>query len=574
MINMTEEKYSEWSKPELIKEIKKLKKRKKYGILWEDKPEKVADLCKEKLPILEEDTKKEIKTDDKKPVNILIEGDNYHALSVLNYTHKGKVDVIYIDPPYNTGNKSWKYNNNYVERDDLFKHSKWLSFMDKRLRLAKNLLKRNGTIIVAIDDYEMHALRLLMDEIFGENNLLAVVVVQSKPSGRTTDKFFAICHEYYLFYAKNEKLATVELFDLTGDQAEAFKYKDEISPYKWRDFLRTGGYSTPKERPNSFYPIYFNPNSNVISVEKISNSIDILPIDTKGKERVWRQTKPSLMEAINRADIKISKRKDGTYKVLMKDRIKEGRKPKTIWDSPKYDASTHGTKLLERILQKSRSFEFPKSVHAVHDALYILTKNKKDAVILDFFAGSGTTGHALLNLNKRDNGNRKFILCTNNEDNNGTGLKIATDICYPRIQKVIQNLEKESKGKLISNRPSGLKYFKTDFVDAEPTDKNKRKMVDKSTEMLCLKEDCFDEVKEGKEFRIFKNDGKHLGIIYDDDGIEPFKKEVKKLNKKFIVYVFSLDESAREEEFEDVAELVELKPIPAVILNVYKRIFK
>ncbi|MGB2842774.1 MAG: site-specific DNA-methyltransferase [Halobacteriota archaeon] len=571
---MTEEKYSEWSKPELIKEIKKLKKRKKYGILWEDKPEKVADLCKEKLPILEEDTKKEIKTDDKKPVNILIEGDNYHALSVLNYTHKGKVDVIYIDPPYNTGNKSWKYNNNYVERDDLFKHSKWLSFMDKRLRLAKNLLKRNGTIIVAIDDYEMHALRLLMDEIFGENNLLAVVVVQSKPSGRTTDKFFAICHEYYLFYAKNEKLATVELFDLTGDQAEAFKYKDEISPYKWRDFLRTGGYSTPKERPNSFYPIYFNPNSNVISVEKISNSIDILPIDTKGKERVWRQTKPSLMEAINRADIKISKRKDGTYKVLMKDRIKEGRKPKTIWDSPKYDASTHGTKLLERILQKSRSFEFPKSVHAVHDALYILTKNKKDAVILDFFAGSGTTGHALLNLNKRDNGNRKFILCTNNEDNNGTGLKIATDICYPRIQKVIQNLEKESKGKLISNRPSGLKYFKTDFVDAEPTDKNKRKMVDKSTEMLCLKEDCFDEVKEGKEFRIFKNDGKHLGIIYDDDGIEPFKKEVKKLNKKFIVYVFSLDESAREEEFEDVAELVELKPIPAVILNVYKRIFK
>nr|QNO51616.1 hypothetical protein JFJFMGFI_00015 [Methanosarcinales archaeon ANME-1 ERB6] len=166
-------------------------------------------------------------------------------------------------------------------------------------------------------------------------------------------------------------------------------------------------------------------------------------------------------------------------------------------------------------------------------------------------------------------------MCTNNEDNNGDGLKIAEDICYPRINKVIKVLEKESKGKLISNRPGGLKYYKTDFVDAEPTDLNKRKMVDKSTEMLCLKEDCFDEIKKGQHFKIFKNSqDKHLGIIFDDDGIEQLKKEIKKLNKKFIVYVFSLDESAREEEFEDVADLVELKPIPAVILSVYKRIFK
>ena len=170
---------------------------------------------------------------------------------------------------------------------------------------------------------------------------------------------------------------------------------------------------------------------------------------------------------------------------------------------------------------------------------------------------------------------RKFILCTNNENNNGSGDKIAEDICYPRVKKVIQNLEKESKGKLVSNMPGGLKYYKTGFVDAEQTDTNKHKMVDKSTEMLCLKEDCFDEVMDGKNFKIFKNgQDKHLGIIYDDEGIEPFKKEAKKLKKQFVVYVFSLDESAREDEFEDVADLVELRPIPAVILNVYKRIFK
>ena len=154
----------------------------------EDKPEEVSELCKVSLPVLVEDKDKAILTDAQKPINILVEGDNYHALSVLNYTHKGKADVIYIDPPFNTGNKSWKYNNNYVEKDDEFRHSKWISFMNKRLRLSKNLLRTSGIIIVAIDDYEMHTLRLLMDEIFGENNRLGTIVVVHNPRGRNDDK--------------------------------------------------------------------------------------------------------------------------------------------------------------------------------------------------------------------------------------------------------------------------------------------------------------------------------------------------------------------------------------------------
>lgn len=142
---MTKEKYSEWSKPELVKEIKKLKKR-KYGIVWEDKPEEVAKLCKKKLPVLEEDKKKEIKTDENKPVNILIEGDNYHALSVLNYTHKVNIDIIYIDPPYNTGagGDSFRYNDKIIDSEDSYRHSKWLSFMAKRLNLAKKTSQRVG----------------------------------------------------------------------------------------------------------------------------------------------------------------------------------------------------------------------------------------------------------------------------------------------------------------------------------------------------------------------------------------------------------------------------------------------
>ena len=151
---MVKKNYSEWSKQELVEEIKKLEKRKKYGIVWEDKLEQVAELCKEKLPVLTEDKTKEIETDKGKPVNILIEGDNYHALSVLNYTHKGQIDVIYIDPPYNTGNEGFVYNDKIIDAEDSFRHSKWLSFMNKRLKLAKGLLSEKGIFFVSIDDNE------------------------------------------------------------------------------------------------------------------------------------------------------------------------------------------------------------------------------------------------------------------------------------------------------------------------------------------------------------------------------------------------------------------------------------
>jgi adenine-specific DNA-methyltransferase len=173
-----------------------------------------------------------------------------------------------------------------------------------------------------------------------------------------------------------------------------------------------------------------------------------------------------------------------------------------------------------------------------------------------------------LELNKEDKGNRKFILCTNNEN------KICEEVCYPRIEKII-NGYKNLKNISIDGLGGNLKYFKTNFVDGIQTDKNKKNLIDKSTEMLCLREDCFEEVKVGNSFKIFKNNqGKYLGIVYGDEGIKEIKDEVKKIGKSLIIYIFSLDESAREEEFEDIENLVELKPIPVAILNVYKRIFK
>ena len=553
---MSKKDYDNWSKTELVKEIKKLEKRKKYGILWEDKPEKVATLCKEKLPILEEDTKKEIKTDDKKPVNILIEGDNYHALSVLNYTHKGKVDVIYIDPPYNTGNgDGFRYNDKLVDKEDGYRHSKWLSFMEKRLRLARNLLRNTGIIFISIDENEFAQLKLLCDEILGENNLVAIHVWRKVVGGKNQGKI-STQHEYILTYTKNESSLKIANLPLTDDLLKKYEDEDERGKYDLRELGQGKGLSYSE----SLYYEIKAPDGTTI------------PKPPKNKGYRWSKEKWLWGLKQKPTFCMIKKVKDRWVPFVKQyldydnegNKIKRGVWPHTWLDNHGFTRS--GTKNLDDLIGEGK-FQHPKPVLLMK---YLVNLHpNKSCIVLDFFAGSGTTAHSVLELNKEDKGNRKFIVCTNNENN------ICTEVCYPRVKKVIDNLEKESRGKLISNRPGGLKYFKTDFVDAEPTDKNKRKMVAKSTEMLCLKEECFEEVKKGTDFKIFKNSqDKHLGIIYDDDGIEPFKKEVKKLNKQFVVYVFSLDESAREEEFEDMNGNVELRPIPAVILNVYKRIFK
>lgn len=557
-------------KEKLLAEIerlkKELKKRKKYGLVWEEKPEEVVEICKEKLPILKEVKGKEIMTDPDKPVNLLIEGDNYHALSVLNYTHEKKIDVIYIDPPYNTGNKTWQYNNNYVEKDDAFRHSKWLSFVSKRLILSRKLLKDDGIIIVTIDDYEIGALRLLMDEIFGENNRLGLVTIMHNPRGRSDDLFFATSHEYALIYGRNATKTETFKLRLTEEQAEDFPYEDEISRYRLLPLKRTGSNSTPKERPNLFYPIYFDPKTSDLNIEQKSGFKKILPLDADGGKRVWRWGKETFME---RATTEIVvKGEEDSYVVYAKDRIKGGRKPKTVWIDPKYDASSHGTMLLLRILGIRKSFEYPKSLYAVKDILEVSALGKKNAIILDFFAGSGTTGHAVLQLNNEDGGKRRFVLCTNNEDNNGTGLKIAEDICYPRIKNVILGYSN------VSGLGGNLKYFKTDFVDAEPIDKNKKKLTEQATEMLCIREGTFELVLEQKKFKIFKSNSHYTGIIFDQLAISDFKRAIKDINGKFSVYVFSLGDESFDDEFRDVKQKVQLSPIPEAILRVYRRIFK
>ena len=268
----------------LEKEIKQLKSRKRYGLVWEEKPEQVVELCKEKLPVLEEDSKREIKKDKSKTFNIIIEGDNYHALSVLNYTHQGKIDVIYIDPPYNTGAKDWRYNNNFVDKNDAYRHSKWLSMMSSRLKIAKNLLKKDGVLMCAVDDNEFHHLGCLIEDIFPGWESHCITIVHN-PRGVQGNNF-SYTHEYTYFVFRD------------GLKVIGSKQRNEALEEELRDH---GGESLRTDAKNCFYPILVKGNQiigfgNVPPLTfhpkhkntKQKNGItEIWPIDSKGIERKW-----------------------------------------------------------------------------------------------------------------------------------------------------------------------------------------------------------------------------------------------------------------------------------------------
>jgi adenine-specific DNA-methyltransferase len=364
--------------------------------------------------------------------NLIIKGNNLLSLHTLKEEFSGKVKLIYIDPPYNTKGdaNTFLYNNT-------FNHSTWLSFMKNRLDVSRILMRNDGVIAIAIDDEEYAHLKVLCDEIFGRDNFMGSLIVQIKPSGRTTDAYFATCHEYVLFYSKNQDKPEMNFFPLSEEQKSKYKEGEGDATYKWRDFLRTGGYSTPEERPNSYYPIFFNPKSKEISLENNGTDfVEILPLDSNAKKRVWRKTPNSFQKHLEANEIQISKRDDGSFKVQLIDRIKDGVRPKTMWTDSKYDASSHGTKPLKKLFDGEKVFSFPKSLYAVKDVISLFTENGGDDIVLDFFGGSGTTGHAVLELNREDEGNRSFILCEQ--------LSYAKDVTAKRIEKVIDDNEQEN----------------------------------------------------------------------------------------------------------------------------------
>ena len=555
--------FQDWSKERLIAEVEQLRKRKKYGLVWEEKPEDVVEQCKTELPVLKEVKSKAISTNLSEPTNILIEGDNYHALSVLNYTNKGKIDVIYIDPPYNTGARDWKYNNNYVDINDTYRHSKWILMMEHRLQLTKKLLSPDGFIICAIDNNELFTVGLLMDEIFGEKNRLGIITVVHKPEGRNQEKFFGTSNEFMLVYAKDITKANFNRVILDTELQERFDEEDDKGKFRLKNFIRLtdGKYSLRENKPHFFYPIYVSSDLKRFSLVKKDKYIAVFPITNKGAERTWKTTKETFVKLANVGDI-VAKKEDGS--IALYEELREDQVIKTHWIKKEYHGYHFGTKLLEVILG-TKKFEFPKSLYLVLDTLKLTSK--RNAIILDFFAGSGTTGHAVLQLNKGDGGNRKFILCTNDE--NG----IASDVCYPRIKNVISGYIGPNKDK-VEALGGNLKYFKTAFVGAEPNDKNKEALTRQATEMLCVREDTFEPVKETGVMKIFKGGKHYTGILFDEEAIPALKKEISKLGGKWNVYIFSLGDDTFDDEFEDMKQKIIVSPIPEVILRVYRRLFK
>jgi adenine-specific DNA-methyltransferase len=556
--------------------IKILRENKTYGLVWEHNPEEAYELLRSKLPVFTEDKSKYISSEDPSaPNHILIEGDNLHAITNLVYCYEASIDVIYIDPPYNTGASNWRYNNDYVNKDDQYRHSKFMSFMNDRLCISKKLLSESGIIICAIDDYEVHNIRALMDEIYGENNRLGTICVVHNPRGRNDDTFIATMHEYLLLYAKNRDFATINDFPLSDEDIAAYKKEDSISKYNETSFIRTGNNSLRVERPGLWYEIYYNPEQDKLSLEKTSdNDILLLPINEKGEERCWRWGPETFLRDKD-TELFVKKVK-GAYKIYKKRRLTDeiGRRPRTVWTSSKYDASSNGIMVLQDIFGGKCPFPFPKSVYAVYDSLYITSK--KDSLILDFFAGSGTTMHATMMLNKNDGGHRRCILVTNNENN------ICEEVTYERNKRVIQGYTTPKGVQVEGLKDNTLRYFRTELLDRALTHQNKKALFASLVDTLRIKENCFTEQStfgsvslEGKDrfLRYFAEGDRKLLVVFDSKIIPLLVKEIAAMHledNSLKLYIFSDGSYPYTAEFEPVLDKIDLVAMPNAIISALK----
>jgi len=380
-----------------------------------------------------------------KPCHTVINGENYHVLKALTFSHRGKVDAIYIDPPYNTGAKDWKYNNDYVEADDLYRHSKWLAMMERRLLIARQLLNpADSVLIVTIDEKEYLRLGLLLEQLFPEARI-QMVSITTNPKGASRPDMFARVDEFAYFVLIGDSI--VSGIAVSASQGQ---------PVRWPYLRRSDEKSTRGHRPRQFYPVFVDPTTSKItgvgeplahdvpreSIKAPPGLVAVFPVRDDGAEMEWGLTGPSLMRAVrggfaraNRTNSlqpyaisyltapAISKVESGEYVVsgVREDGTKiviapsgKTTRPTTVWTESRHSAPDHGKKVLGALLP-TRSFPFPKSLYVVEDSLRLFLTNKQKATVLDFFSGSGTTAHAVMLLNRQDGGKRQCISVTNNE---------------------------------------------------------------------------------------------------------------------------------------------------------------
>ena len=528
-------------KREVLDMLEELYEKKEFGLVWnkERTVEDVVKDCENKVPILEKVHEKSIAKEGNIQNNIFIEGDNYHSLQVLNQTHRGKIDVIYIDPPYNTKNKDFIYNDKRVDAEDDYRHSKWLSFMDKRLRLAKDLLSEKGVIFISIDDNEQANLRLLCDEIFGEENFVANLVwtKKNKTSGVPPVNLSLPNKEYVLVYKKS-------VFKFKGVAGSKKSYKKDSNG----NYYRTMPIQATGKQDNWFNIV--NPENGNKHYGNWAFSAETIKKKIKSKEIMFPQKE--------------------TQKPVQIVYYNEEKKSPIFHYLGLFDSETE-TKEFNKI---GVDFDFPKPLNLIKFLLE--QSSSKDGTILDFFAGSGTTGHAVLELNKEDGGDRRFILCTNNENNNGNGSGgIAESVCYPRIQKVIEGYKKNGDGEEVAGLGGGLEYFKTDFVDVNTramTDVDKLKVSKKVGYILGMRHDCFEETHLNDFYHILERED--FGVfIYFEESLREFRNFQEHIRgKKGVLYSYAGNTKKGfgiEEDDTDYTDIT-LEKIPEQFIAVYR----
>lgn len=547
---------------------------KKYGLVWEDKEEDADRKGAGMVPLLVADESRFVRADPSQPTHVLIEGDNYHALKVLTCTHERSVDVIYIDPPYNTGNKDFKYNDRFVDKEDGYRHSKWLSFMVRRLQLAKRLLKDTGVIFLSIDESEVAQLKLLCDSVFGEVNGIATAIWSG---GRKNDShFISVSHEYLLCYARSKKtleekkrwwrekkqglkaiyqkadeLASCDTPDSLGVFQEAskrlkawFKSLPESDPskahehYCWIDtngvyfagdvsWPGGGGPRYPVYRPDDSdrkYP-YKVPARGWGYAEKGMQELLVLKAPAPGAMPTCgihfgadSSTVPCAKRYLKNTEFQ------APYSVIYKD----GRA---------------ASKTLQAILGR-KLFDYPKDTEVLSQILgWTLPA---DGVVVDFFAGSGSTGHAVMQLNAEDGGTRQCILVTNDEGefkaSEGSVLEggICTHVTYPRLRRVIEGYTTPA-GKAVEGLKENLAFYRAEFTPDRTTHGGMKKLFEELVDTLRFKEGCFDEVQtEDGPWRLFTdNKGHHMVVLLDEFASEECAEIVARLDGTVKVYAFA-----------------------------------
>lgn len=561
-------------------------KTKTYGLVWENSTEKSWEQMKDYIPVLVEDKDKAIINDtevQKNPNHILIEGDNLLALTNLCYTHAGKVDVIYIDPPYNTQNRDFKYNDTFVDPDDEYVHSQWLSFMDKRLRIAKQLLRQEGVLFLSIDDKEQANIKLLLDEIFGANNFVAQMIWQQ--GKKHIGSFIGVNHEYMLVYAHNKQLI--------NDNDNKWKTKKEGLDKIYREYDRLkrqfgDDYLSIQSGMRAFYRSLAD--SDPSKDHKHYNKVDAYGLFFAGDISQGSGNGPryDIIHPITQKSVKLPnggwRCSETTMKeLLQQDRIYFGPDETTVPCIKRYLRETEyelpssvfykdgraATKEVETILGIKGIFNNPKDREIIQKILMF----KENSLILDFFAGSGTTLHATVQLNAEDGGNRQCILVTNNENN------ICEEVTYQRNKRVIEGYTKPNGEFVEGLHNNNLRYYKIeDDVVNRGRNLNKRLLMLKMLDLLKIKEDAYEENTDFQGLALVGNkyvvgEKSDFLFIVNTNQISDIVQSIKNYTGKILkIYIFSENLDVYENEFEEVLNTVELIPAPGVFIESIKRI--